>query len=322
MALNNDKLRSKIASFNKAKSGGKKLSQEQQERIEKIKKYIWKPEPGEQVIRIVPLQDTPDFPFIELMWHYDFNGDKINHLSPRSVNKRDPIVELADRLEKTRETWLKGRKMQPKKRTYVPIIIRGKEEEGVKFWGFGSQVYEKLASDMVEFDDITDLNNGNDIKVIFKTAEEVGKDFPETMVSIKPKSRPVVDPEHPRVKEIMDLITRKQPKIFEIYTVATEDELTAALDLKMENERNGKESGSAPRGAYRTAAETPVGESDDNGTVVYPTEAEVSAATAPATVVEVTPVTLPTSLSGQKAKKNSAVDFESQLDNLFGSNKK
>ena len=34
--------------------------------------------------------------------------------------------------------------MEPKMRTYVPILVRGAESEGVKFWGFGKQVYTEL----------------------------------------------------------------------------------------------------------------------------------------------------------------------------------
>jgi hypothetical protein len=61
--------------------------------------------------------------------------------------------------------------MQPKIRTYVPIIVRGKEEEGVKFWGFGARVHEQLLSALnePEYGDITDLNNGRDIQVTLQT---------------------------------------------------------------------------------------------------------------------------------------------------------
>src|SRR5579862_1645505 len=168
MALDRDRVKSKLASFDKNKKGAKKAPSEQQL---KVKQYIWKPESGKQVIRIVPHQYSPDFPFIELKWHYDFNGDKVSYLSPSSQNKPDPIVELANKLEKSKDTWLKGRKMQPKLRTYVPIIVRGREEEGVKFWGFGVQVYEQLiaALDEPEYGDITDLVNGHDIQVSFTT---------------------------------------------------------------------------------------------------------------------------------------------------------
>ena len=37
--------------------------------------------------------------------------------------------------------------MEPKMRTYVPVLVRGKESEGVKFWGFGKLVYQELLGD-------------------------------------------------------------------------------------------------------------------------------------------------------------------------------
>lgn len=322
MAFNKNKLREVISSFDKSKKGGKKLTAEQQEQQDKIKKYIWKPEPGVQTIRIVPLTDTPDFPFVELRWHYDFNGDKRNYLSPSTFNKADPIIELANKLEKNRDTWLKGRKMQPKTRTYVPIIVRGKEEEGVKFWGFGVQVYEQLTNDMTEYDDITDFTNGNDIKIVFKTAEEVNKDYPETKITIKPKSCPVLDPAHPKFKEIIKLITENQPNIFDIYKSATYEELVACLELKLESEQNGVEAASTPRGAERVAeSKAPV--EDDDDTVVLPTEEEIEAATTKPTVVaEVVPATPPVSPSAQKAKAPSVTDFEAAFKNIFPEKKK
>lgn len=320
MALNLDKVRTKLASFDKTKKGGVKKTPSAQQ--EKIKQFIWKPEPGKQVVRIVPSQFQPDFPFVELKWHYDFNGDKVSYLSPSSQNKPDPIVELAQRLEKTKETWLKGRKMQPKSRTYVPIIVRGKEEEGVKYWGFGVQVYEQLLAALNEPDygDITDLTNGYDIQIDFKTAEEVNKDFPETKILIKPKPRPVIDPENPRAREILELITKKQINLFDIYTPATYEELAAALEVKLENEQRGVDAGSAPRGAERVAAakaeaETDTTATDDN--VVLPTEEQIDAATKAVPVAEVAPAKAPTSPSAQKAKKVDVQDFEAAFKNIF-----
>lgn len=304
MALNMDKVRSKLSSFSKSggKSGGKKTPSEQQE---KIKKYIWKPEPGKQAIRIVPYQYQPDFPFIELKWHYDFNGDKVSYLSPASINEADPIVELANRLEKDKTTWLKGRKMQPKLRTYVPIIVRGKEEEGVKFWGFGVKVCEQLMAAINEPDygDITDLNNGYDITVDFTTAEDAKKDFPETKILIRPKPRPVIDHDNPKVKEIMELITKKQLNIFDIYKTASYDELVAALEQKLSKEQSGDSVASAPRGAERTAT---TDSTDDTST------------SSPVTVVEVAqPAALTVSPSAEKSKKVNVHDFEAAFQNIF-----
>jgi hypothetical protein len=82
---------------------------------------------------------------------------------------------LQKNLKKTgdKDEWLMGRKIEPKMRTYVPVIVRGKESEGVKFWGFGKQIYTELLSIVSDPDygDITDLMNGRDIDVEFTPAE-------------------------------------------------------------------------------------------------------------------------------------------------------
>jgi len=320
MSLNQDKVRAKLASFDKTKKGNK-LTPEQQLRSDKIRQYIWKPEPGKQVVRIVPNQYQPDFPVVELKFHYDFNGDKVSYLSPASINQPDPIVELATRLEKVKESWLKGRKMQPKIRTYVPIIVRGKEEEGVKFWGFGARVCEQLMTVMnqpEDYGDITDLTNGCDIQVDFKTAEELKADFPDTKILIKPRPRPVIDPAHPKAAEIMELITKKQPKIFDIYTPASYEELAAALEIKLERERNGQNAASQPRGAERTTPAKVEEVPDDN--IVLPTEEQIEAASTPVPVAEVkapAPTGDPVSPTAQKSGKVGVEDFEEAFKNIF-----
>ena len=88
---------------------------------------LWKPEPGNQQIRIVPYQHDKDNPFLELYFHYDL-GEK-NYLSPVTFGKADPVVEFAEKLKATgnREDWQMARKMEPKMRTYVPILVRGQE---------------------------------------------------------------------------------------------------------------------------------------------------------------------------------------------------
>jgi len=323
MAINMDKIKQRLASLDKSKkNGNKKPPTEQQERI---KKYIWKPESGKQVVRMVPYQFCPDDPFIELKFYYDFLGDRQNHLSPASINKPDPIFELATRLQKTKDkdTWVRGKRLENelKLRTYVPIIVRGKEEEGVKFWGFGKQVYEQLISivNEPEYGDITDFLKGYDIQVTFKTKEEVQKDFPETTILIKPSPRPVIDPEHPKAKEILDLITKKQVNILDVYTLASYDELASMLDIRLENERSGGVVES--RGADRTS---PKVTEEVNDTVVLPTEEEIEEATSGVVAVAevVAPATPPVSPSAQKAKKATADDFKAAFENIFAASKK
>lgn len=229
MSLNLDIIKSRLAAL---ENKGKKSTNN------KSKDVIWKPQAGKQIVRIVPYQHQPGDPFVQLKFHYDFGGK--TYLSPSSFNKPDPIVELSDRLKKNTDSWQQGRKLEPKLRTYVPIIVRGEEEKGVRFWAFGVQIYKQIMTAMTEPDygDITDLNNGYDIGVEYKSAQDAKKDFPETTIFIKPKPRPVIDPLSPKAKEIMDLITTKQPNILEVYDLPTYDELQTALEQYLNSSKD------------------------------------------------------------------------------------
>ena len=166
---------------------------------------LWKPEPGKQTIRIVPYQYDKDNPFRELFFHYNL-GKKI-YLSPVTFGKADPVVEFCEKLKATgnKEDWQMARKMEPKMRTYVPIIVRGQESEGVKFWGFCKQVYQELLSFISDPDygDITDLSSGRDIAVEFTPSEGQGS-FPKTSIRVKPNQTPATEDKNIAEKIVND----------------------------------------------------------------------------------------------------------------------
>ena len=110
------------------------------------KDNFWKPEPGKQVVRIVPYKFNKDNPFIELFFHYNLNNR--SYLSPISFGRPDPIEEFAQKLKSTgsKDDYRLGRKIEAKMRTFAPVIVRGEENQGVKFWGFGKTVYQELLS--------------------------------------------------------------------------------------------------------------------------------------------------------------------------------
>ena len=188
------------------------------------KQNLWKPEPGKTKVRIVPYVHRKENPFIELYFHYDIA--KRSMLSPISFGNPDPIVEFADKLKNTgdKEDWLAGRKIEPKMRTYVPVIVRGKESEGVKFWGFGKTIYTELLSIISDPDygDITDLMSGRDIDVEFTPAEAAGQ-YPKTAIRVKPNVTPATEE-----KDVAQKIT-SQPKITDIFPEPTYEELENAL---------------------------------------------------------------------------------------------
>lgn len=192
------------------------------------KNNIWKPKPGKQVVRIVPYKYDPKYPFVEMKFHYNVNGK--TYLSPDTYGRPDPIVEFADKLKSTgdKEDWKLGRSLEPKMRTFACIIDRDNEGDGVKFWGFGKQVYEELLSIMSDPDygDITDLVNGRDIVVEFKSAEDSGKSYPTTSIRVKPNVSPAVDPNN---KRLIDSI-KNQPNISDMFVEHSYDELKQIAD--------------------------------------------------------------------------------------------
>lgn len=216
---------------------------------------LWKPAPGKHTVRIVPYAHNPENPFIELLFHYNMNGK--TYLSPASFGRPDPIVEFANKLKKSgdKEDWKEGRKLEPKLRTYVPILVRGSESEGVKFWGMGKQVYQEILAIIADPDygDITDLKTGRDIVVEFKTAEETGKSFPETSIRVKPNQTVAFDASDANVREKV----KNQKNVTELFPELTYDELAAVMDTWLNAGDANPDGEPAPTTNEEPAAEEP-----------------------------------------------------------------
>lgn len=189
--------------------------------------FIWKPENGQSVIRIVPYKFNKDNPFIELYFHYNINNR--TYLSPASFGRPDPIVEFADKLKRTgdNDDWKAGKKMEPKLRTFCPVIVRGKESEGVKFWGFGKTVYQEILAYIADPDygDITDPMNGRDIVLSVAPGEESGKTYPTTSLRIKPSTSKLSGD-----AETMKKLLNEQKEITELYQELSYAELKGVLE--------------------------------------------------------------------------------------------
>ena len=198
---------------------------------------LWKPQPGKTQIRIVPYELNKDNPFIELFFHYNLNNR--SYLSPISFGRPDPIEEFAQKLRASgnKEDYQLSRKLEAKMRTFAPVVVRGEEKQGVKFWGFGKTVYQELLSIIADPDygDITDPVNGRDVVVEFLSAEETGASFPKTNIRVKPNQTPVSDE-----PEILELV-KKQQDIRDIYQEQSYDDLTEILNEWLNPDENSSE---------------------------------------------------------------------------------
>jgi hypothetical protein len=276
MAIDLDKIKAKLTNLSQSNNR---------------KNYQWKPQPGKQQVRIVPYMHQPDNPFIELFFHYSINNR--TYLSPKSFGRPDPIVEFAEKLTRSgdKDDYRMGRSLMPKMRTFVPVIVRGEEAEGVRFWGFGKEVYQELLGVIADPDygDITDPTNGRDITIEFLSAEEAGRSFPKTNIRVKPNTTPISDN-----KNIVESVANNQAEITEIYQELSYDELKDALEKWVSGESD--EDAPPPESVDEQSSDS------NKQVVVEETQTEVKAS--------------PTS---EKSKPNatSTEDVEAAFEELF-----
>ena len=191
------------------------------------KDNFWKPEPGNTLVRIVPYKHNKDNPFIELFFHYNLGNNK-TYLSPVSFGKPDPVAEFSNKLKSTgnKDEWIQGKRLEPKMRTFAPVVVRGKESEGVKFWGFGKTVYQELLGVIADPDygDITDATGGRDIGIERQTPAEAGNQYGKTTIRVKPNQTALSDD-----SDMLQKLLDNQANLTELYNEPTYDELKEHL---------------------------------------------------------------------------------------------
>lgn len=190
-------------------------------------KSLWKPQEGKAKVRIVPLKEDPSYPFVTLYFHY--LGNK-TYLSPMSFGENDPIFEYANFLRSggglDKESWNETKKFIPQLRTYVPVIVRGQEDAGIRFWGFGKQTAEKIAKIMAdeEYGDITDVREGRDITVEYTPAAKSPTGFAVTDILVSPNKTPLTTD-----KALLSKYLNEQPDVKTLWTRLSYDDLKKVL---------------------------------------------------------------------------------------------
>ena len=190
------------------------------------KNVFWKPAVGKQTIRIVPSAYNKSNPFSELYFHYGIDKNPI--ISPTNWGEKDPIVEFAKQLRtsKDKESWRLARKLDPKMRVFVPVIVRGEEAEGVKLWGFGKEIYMELLS-MVEDEDIgdyTDIVSGRDLNLTTVGADTTGTGFNKTTVRARTKESTLTDDD-----TLLQTILKDQPDPLKVFSRMSFDDMKSVL---------------------------------------------------------------------------------------------
>ena len=182
MAINLEAMKAKLEA---SRNGGQK----------KENSTKWRPQEGDQTIRILPTEDGD--PFKEFHFHYNV-GKNPGILCPkRNHGEECPICDFASQLwrlgveNNDDQAKREAKKLFVRKRYFSPILVRGLEGEGVKIWSYGKTAYETLLGYVLDPDygDITDAETGTDIVLTYNVPTTPGS-FPKT--TLKPRRRPSV----------------------------------------------------------------------------------------------------------------------------------
>lgn len=191
---------------------------------------LWKPDAGEFKVRGLPWKSTPDgMPFIERRFYYI--GSNAGIVAPSQFGKPDPINDLLRKLYSTGkpEDRLLAKKLQPKMRAYMPVIVRGQEDKGVQVWSFGKMVYQRLLGFFTDEDvgDILDPMEGFDLKVTMAMSPKKvdGRSFMDTTIDAARRPSKLAD-DSELAKKWLDSV----PNIDDMYRQKTEKEIEQILN--------------------------------------------------------------------------------------------
>ena len=206
-----------------------------------FKNNFWRPPVGEKsVVRIVPYTHNKDFPFSELYFY--FGSGKPRMIALSNCSESDPILEFATQLKKSddSENMELAKKLYPKLRVFAPVVVRGEEDRGVRFYEFGKMVYQELLGAMADEDygHITDIQKGRDVAVEVIPAAETGKMFNTTTIRVKPNQTPLVK-DATKAEELLE----NQKDLVSLFKKYTFEEMKDELQgwLKPAEEDGGKE---------------------------------------------------------------------------------
>jgi len=177
-------IKSKLTSLQQRGGGGQRKD---------LSQLIWKPTVGKHSVRIVPSMHNKSNPFKEMFFHYGIGNRTM--VSLVNFGEKDPIVEFAEQLRKSsdKDNWAMAKKLSPKMRVFVPVIVRGEEDKGVRLWEFGKQIYMELLAIAEDEDvgDYTDPVEGRDLTIETTDPATNGTGYNQSKVRVRTKITPL-----------------------------------------------------------------------------------------------------------------------------------
>ena len=139
----------------------------------------------------------------------------------------------------TKENYVLAKKLDAKNRIFVPVVVRGEEDKGVRLWQFGKLVYEELLALALddEIGDYTDIVGGRDLTIETVGPESTGTQYNKTSIGPSLKVTPLSDN-----KDIVENLLDDQVDPMKLFKPLPFEEMKAALQtfLSPEGEEEGE----------------------------------------------------------------------------------
>ena len=195
---------------------------------------FFRPDDGDTDIRIVPAPNGD--PLKEMFFHYNVGNHQGGIMCPkRNFGERCPICDFASSLWREAaennddESKKLAKSLFVRTRYFSPVVVRGREEEGIKVYGYGKTAYELLLGYILdpEYGDVTDIHEGTDITLTYTKPTKPGA-FPQTNLKMRRNTSPLVED----VDAISPLLDR-MPDFDSLFERLTPEQIDAILDEQL-----------------------------------------------------------------------------------------
>jgi len=195
---------------------------------------FFRPDDGDTDIRIVPAPDGD--PLREMFFHYNVGNHQGGIMCPkRNFGERCPICDFASSLwreaadNNDEESKKLAKSLFVRTRYFSPVVVRGREEEGIKVYGYGKTAYELLLGYILdpEYGDVTDINEGTDITLTYTKPTKPGA-YPQTNLKMRRNTSPLLED----VDAISPLLDR-MPDFDSLFERQTPEAIDAILDEQL-----------------------------------------------------------------------------------------
>ena len=194
----------------------------------------FRPDEGDQDIRIVPAPDGD--PLKEMYFHYNVGDHRGGIVCPkRNFGDSCPICEFASSLWKEgvssndEESKKLAKSLFVRARFFSPVVVRGREDEGIKIYGYGKRAYENLLAYILDPDygDITDTLEGTDIALTYTKPTTPGA-YPQTNLKMRRNTSSLLED-----TEAIPALLDSMPDIDALFERHTPEQINAILDEQL-----------------------------------------------------------------------------------------